>query len=98
MGADSMTSLYHDNKRYCGEFLILATLRSKCQGHDSDCKPMTLVNNLFVKNMVAGLGAISTLGNVARQFSIQVDGDILYEEMLDIGKNFGSIIAFVLDV
>ena len=28
--ADSMTSLYYDNKNYCGEFLILSTIKGKC--------------------------------------------------------------------
>ena len=65
--ADSMTSLYYDNKQYCGEFLILATLRSACsnrEGEDSSgCKFMSLFHNLFVTNNIAALGAMSVLAN-----------------------------------
>ena len=97
--ADSMTSLYYDNKRYCGEFEILEALSHKCSGSfKGNCKPITLFNNLFVKNMVAGLGALSVLASGARQFTIQVEADILYEEMLAIGKNFGLVVAFIIDV
>ena len=48
--------------------------------------------------MVAGLGALSVLGNAVRQFTIQVDADVLYEEMLQIGKNFGSVVAYIIDI
>ena len=97
--ADSMTSLYYDNKRYCGEFLILEALEHRCTGAFKDnCKPVTLFNNLFYKNMVAGLSSLSVLASSARVFSIQVEADILYEEMLAIGKNFGEVIAYILDI
>ena len=97
--ADSMTSLYYDNKRYCGEFLILETLENRCTGSfKGNCKPITLFNNLFVKNMMAGLSSLSVLASAARQFTIQVEADILYEEMLAIGKNFGEVVAYILDV
>lgn len=91
--ADSMTSLYYDNKQYCGEFLIIATLRATCEnreGSDSGgCKFMTLFHNLFVTNNIAALGAMSVLANQIGHFSLSVDADQLYEEMLSIGKNLG---------
>ena len=97
--ADSITSLYYDNKRYCGEYLLIDTFVGRCSGeHKDDCKPLTLFNNLFVKNMIAGLGALSVLGDAIRQFTIQVDADVLYEEMLAIGKNFGAVVAYIIDI
>ena len=93
--ADSMTSLYYDNKSFCGEFMLLEVFENRCK---DNCKPLTLFNNLFVKNMVAGLGALSVLADTGRKFTIQVDGDVLYEEMLAIGKNFGSVVAYILDI
>ena len=97
--ADSITSLYYDNKRYCGEYILIETFMGRCSGsHKDDCKPLTLFNNLFVKNMVAGLGAISVLADAVRQFTIQVDADVLYEEMLSIGKNFGAVVAYIIDI
>ena len=84
--ADSMTSLYYDNKNYCGEFLIIATIKQKCtSGTDGDCKFMTLLKNLFVQNMVVALGAMSVLANQIGKFRLAVDADILHEEMLSIG-------------
>ena len=98
--ADSMTSLYYDNKNYCGEFFILATIREKCGNatKEKNCKPMTLLNNMFVKNMVAGLGACSVLADQIHKFHMQVDSEMIYEEMLNIGKNLGAIVAYTLDI
>ena len=48
--------------------------------------------------MIAGLGALSVLGDAVRQFTIQVSADVLYEEMLAIGKNFGSVVAYIIDI
>ena len=48
--------------------------------------------------MVAGLGALSVLADAVRQFTIQVDADVLHEEMLQIGKNFGSVVAYIIDI
>ena len=84
--ADSMTSLYYDNKNFCGEFLIIATIKQKCTSRtDGDCKFMTLLKNLFVQNMVVALGAMSVLANQIGKFRLAVDADILHEEMLSIG-------------
>ena len=97
--ADSVTSLYYDNKNYCGEFLILATIKAKCSSRtEGDCKFVTLLKNLFVKNMVVGLGAMSVLADQIGKFRLQVDSDIIHEEMLNIGKNLGSIVAYTLDI
>ena len=94
--ADSMSSLYYDNKNFCGEWLILGTIKNACR--DGGCKPMTLVHNLFVQNMVVGLGAMSVLTDSIGKFHLQVDGEMLYEEMVNIGKNFGSILGYTLNV
>ena len=50
---------------------------------------MTLLNNMFVKNMVAGLGSISVLADKIHKFRLNADPAFFYEEMLDIGKNLG---------
>ena len=79
--------------------MLIDTFVGRCSGeHKDDCKPLTLFNNLFVKNMIAGLGALSVLGDAIRQFTIQVDADVLYEEMLAIGKNFGAVVAYIIDI
>ena len=78
--ADSMTSLYYDNKNYCGEFMILAHITNKCSDRtEGDCKFMTLLKNIYAKNMVVALGAVSVLANEIGKFRLQVDSGMLYE-------------------
>ena len=77
--ADSLTSLYYDNKNYCGEFMILATLRHTCTNEEGKegggCKFMTLFHNLFVTNNIAALGALSVLANQIGHFHLSVEKD-----------------------
>ena len=78
--ADSMTSLYYDNKNYCGEFMILGHIKGKCGSEsEGDCKFMTLLNNLFMKNVITGLGAMTVLANEFGHFSLNVDAGQFYE-------------------
>ena len=97
--ADSITTLYYDNKQFCGEMEIFQSLMGKCYGHQAEaCKFMTFVKNIFVKHLIEAFGCLSVITDTLIKFRINIDGDFFREEMGAIGKNIGLLLALFFDV
>ena len=97
--ADSLSTLYYDNKQFCGEFEIYQILEEKCHGEDVEaCKPMTLVKNVFVKHMVNTFGCLSVIVDTCIKFRINIDAEAFQEQFNMLGKNLGLIVALIFDV
>ena len=84
--ADSMTTLYFDNRTGCGYQKIVKSISEHCAKSDSDevedgsaCKFGTLFNNLFTVHMIETLGATTTLMNSVKELELDVDQYTIHE-------------------
>ena len=44
------------------------------------------------------MGQAATLSNAVKEFTLDVDEDQIYEQMLLIGKSMGSLLAYSYDI
>ena len=59
IAADDAKALFYNNKDHCGQWDIIQAVKEKCA--NQDCKFITLLSNLFAKNVFETLGDISVL-------------------------------------
>ena len=92
--ADAVSSLYYDNKQFCGEQEIFQGIMDKCYGHQAEqCTFKTMMKNIFTTHLMEVFGACSVLTNAVMEFSFRVDADVFAEQLSTIGKNLGLLLA-----
>ena len=100
--ADSMTNLYYDNRLGCGYADIQMAIDKKCKETDengnSECGFWSYLTNLSQTHMIESMGQAATLSNALKEFHLKVDKEQIYEQTLLIGKGFGSLLAFAINV
>ena len=103
--ADSMTNLYYDNRMGCSYQDIVKSIADHCAKTDSEskvdgstCKMGTLFNNLVTIHMIQTMGSTTTLANGFKELELDVDQDIIHDQMLNIGKAAGQLLAFAYDI
>ena len=97
--ADSMTSLYYDNKQGCAYGDIAVVVKAICDD-DADpysCSVGRIFNNLFTLHMIETMGTSTTFANAWKEFTLDTDADVLYDETLTLGKSAGTLLALALD-
>ena len=70
--ADSVTSLYYDNRIGCGSIDITTAIYESCAEETEDGKPKcsfgTIFSNLFTNHLIEVMGSGSTLANAVEEF------------------------------
>ena len=97
--ADSMTNLYYDNKQGCGSEDIRTVVTAICNDNENPdaCGIGSVFNNLFQKHTIETMGQSTTMANALKEFTFDLDADVLREETSTIGKAAGSLAALALD-
>ena len=97
-----MTNLYYDNRLGCGYKDIRKAINKKCSETDdkgnSICSIGNYAYNLSTTHMIESMGQAATLSNAVKEFTLDVDEDQIYEQMLLIGKSMGSLLAYSYDI
>ena len=97
-----MTNLYYDNRLGCGYADIHNKISNKCleedDSGDSVCGYGNYAYNLSSVHIIESMGQAATLSNAVKEFTLDVDKDQIYEQMLLIGKSGGSMFAYAFDV
>ena len=97
--ADSVTSLYYDNRLGCGYSDIVTALTDKCLENDgAACTIWAHFDNMFQVHMIESIGQGTTLANAMKEFSLSVEKEVIYEQTLTIGKSMGALTAFAYDL
>ena len=99
--ADSMTSLYYDNRMGCGGQEIQAAIQEHCATDNDDgkkCNAGAIFTNLFTTHLIEVMGMGTSLANALKTFELDVDKELIREEMTNIGKPAGSLLSFAFNV
>lgn len=96
--ADSLTSLYFDNRQYCKGADVAADLESHCKSKTEDggrpCTVGSFVKSLSSQShLMATMGATSVLAETYRSLDVQVEADEIYEQTMQLGKQLGTLFA-----
>ena len=102
--ADSLTTLYFDNKQYCGSSKLMKQLFVHCKTPvkpaDSTiykCSPTQLAHNLSGEHLIEAMGAMSILTETYKEFDIHVDSDDMHEQTNQLGTALGNFIALAIN-
>ena len=99
--ADSMTSLYYDNRLGCGGKDITGAIHEYCDTDNDDgkkCSYGTIFNNLFTSHLIEVMGMGTSLANAVKTFQFDVDAQLIYEECTNVSKPAGSLLAFAFNL
>lgn len=102
--ADSLSSLYFDNKNYCGFEVLHESVAQHCSLQTSEgkgmCSMSTIFKNLSKKHTMDVVGSVGILGESIKSFAGfgEMDSDDIYETTLTIGKQLGNIMARSIDI
>ena len=99
--ADSLSSVYFDNKNYCGYQQLHASFAENCLKNaangKSKCSPTNVLSNLTQKHLMDVLAVTGVLGELYKTMYFDGDSQDMFEQTLEIGKQLGTLFASAID-